>query len=80
MIQLSTRTKDFLIDPFDMFEDITWLNQITTHPDIVKVRVRFCVGLFFNRFHLKYQFADRSKIAVCLDVDQVSNIVQAVVL
>jgi len=37
LIQMSTRSKDFIIDPFDLMEDLTVLNEITADPSIVKV-------------------------------------------
>jgi len=37
LVQLSTRQKDFLIDPFDIFEQMHWLNEIFTDPSILKV-------------------------------------------
>lgn len=37
LVQLSTRRKDFLIDPFDIFEDMHMLNEVMTDPRIVKV-------------------------------------------
>jgi len=37
LVQLSTRQKDFLIDPFDIFEQMHWLNEIFTDPNILKV-------------------------------------------
>lgn len=37
LVQVSTRQKDFLIDPFDMFEQMHWLNEIFTDPSILKV-------------------------------------------
>jgi len=37
LIQISTIDKDFLIDPFDMWEEMTLLNEVTTDPNIVKV-------------------------------------------
>ena len=39
LIQISTETKDYLIDPFKIWEHITLLNEITTDPNIVKVRI-----------------------------------------
>jgi len=37
LIQISTRTKDFIVDPFDMFEQMHMLNEIFSDPIIVKV-------------------------------------------
>eukprot|EP00930_Biecheleria_cincta_P044511 TRINITY_DN30616_c0_g1_i1.p1 TRINITY_DN30616_c0_g1~~TRINITY_DN30616_c0_g1_i1.p1 ORF type:complete len:861 (-),score=160.62 TRINITY_DN30616_c0_g1_i1:61-2619(-) len=37
LIQVSTRQKDFLIDPFDMFEQMHMLNEIFSDPRILKV-------------------------------------------
>lgn len=37
LVQVSTRQKDFLIDPFNIFEDMHILNEIFTDPRIVKV-------------------------------------------
>jgi exosome complex exonuclease RRP6 len=37
LIQLSTREKDYIIDPFGLFDSITRLNRITTNPNIRKV-------------------------------------------
>jgi len=37
LVQLSTRQKDFLIDPFDIFDEMHWLNEIFTDPSILKV-------------------------------------------
>jgi len=37
LIQISTVDKDYLIDPFKIWEHITLLNEITTDPKIVKV-------------------------------------------
>lgn len=37
LVQISTRSKDFLVDPFGIFEEMHWLNEIFTDPNIVKV-------------------------------------------
>jgi len=37
LIQLSTRAKDFIIDPFEIFEELHVLNRITTNPRIIKI-------------------------------------------
>eukprot|EP00439_Symbiodinium_sp_Y106_P012117 s7589_g1.t2 len=37
LIQVSTRKKDFLIDPFDIFEQLHMLNEVFSDPRIVKV-------------------------------------------
>lgn len=37
LVQLSTRQKDFLIDPFDIFEQMHWLNEVFTDSSILKV-------------------------------------------
>eukprot|EP01035_Chromulina_nebulosa_P021676 gene21676-28048_t len=37
LIQISTRTKDYIIDPFPLFSELYLLNKVTTNPAIVKV-------------------------------------------
>ncbi|OII71228.1 exosome 3-5 exoribonuclease subunit [Cryptosporidium ubiquitum] len=37
LIQLSTRTHDYIIDPFNLFNEIQILNEITANPRILKV-------------------------------------------
>lgn len=37
LIQLSTRNKDFIVDPINIQEDLVALNEITADPSIVKV-------------------------------------------
>ncbi|CAJ1349017.1 unnamed protein product [Effrenium voratum] len=37
LIQVSTRNKDFLVDPFDIFEQMHLLNEIFSDPRILKV-------------------------------------------
>eukprot|EP00088_Acartia_fossae_P033021 TRINITY_DN3379_c0_g1_i1.p1 TRINITY_DN3379_c0_g1~~TRINITY_DN3379_c0_g1_i1.p1 ORF type:complete len:868 (-),score=234.75 TRINITY_DN3379_c0_g1_i1:296-2899(-) len=37
LIQLSTNTKDYLVDPFNIWEEMTQLNEIFADPKIVKV-------------------------------------------
>merc|ERR1719230_30215 len=37
LLQLSTRAKDFIIDPFDIFPHMHMLNEIFTDPRILKV-------------------------------------------
>lgn len=37
LIQISTTAKDYIIDPFPLWSDLTLLNQITTDPKIVKI-------------------------------------------
>ena len=37
LVQLSTRTKDYLVDPFAVFKHIHLLNKVTTNPNISKV-------------------------------------------
>lgn len=37
LVQLSTRTKDYLVDPFEVFKHLHLLNRITTNPSIIKV-------------------------------------------
>lgn len=37
LIQLSTRQKDFIVDPFDIFPQMHLLNEICSDPSIVKV-------------------------------------------
>eukprot|EP00927_Polykrikos_kofoidii_P024243 TRINITY_DN22087_c0_g1_i1.p1 TRINITY_DN22087_c0_g1~~TRINITY_DN22087_c0_g1_i1.p1 ORF type:complete len:1001 (-),score=217.32 TRINITY_DN22087_c0_g1_i1:313-3315(-) len=37
LIQVSTRRKDFIIDPFNIFEEMHMLNEIFSDPKIVKV-------------------------------------------
>eukprot|EP00405_Crypthecodinium_cohnii_P012226 CAMPEP_0206438304 /NCGR_PEP_ID=MMETSP0324_2-20121206/11554_1 /ASSEMBLY_ACC=CAM_ASM_000836 /TAXON_ID=2866 /ORGANISM="Crypthecodinium cohnii, Strain Seligo" /LENGTH=869 /DNA_ID=CAMNT_0053905745 /DNA_START=57 /DNA_END=2663 /DNA_ORIENTATION=+ len=37
LVQISTRTKDFIVDPFDIFEQMHMLNEIFADPSIVKV-------------------------------------------
>jgi ribonuclease D len=38
LIQVSTHSKDYIIDPFDIWADLTLFNEITADPKIVKVR------------------------------------------
>lgn len=40
LMQISTRTEDFLVDSIVLFEELHLLNQVTTNPNILKVR--FC--------------------------------------
>jgi hypothetical protein len=37
LIQVSTHSKDYIIDPFDIWADLTLFNEITADPKIVKV-------------------------------------------
>ena len=37
LIQISTKSKDFLVDPFPLWSDLPLLNEITADPAIVKV-------------------------------------------
>ncbi|KAK9172395.1 PMC2 like exosome 3'-5' exoribonuclease subunit [Cryptosporidium meleagridis] len=37
LIQLSTRTHDYIIDPFNLFNEIQMLNELTANPKILKV-------------------------------------------
>ena len=37
LIQMSTREKDYIIDPFPLWQDLTMLNEITANPKIVKL-------------------------------------------
>uniref|UniRef100_A0A0G4GB73 HRDC domain-containing protein n=1 Tax=Chromera velia CCMP2878 TaxID=1169474 RepID=A0A0G4GB73_9ALVE len=37
LIQISTRQKDFVIDPFPIFEELTALNDLTADPTILKI-------------------------------------------
>jgi ribonuclease D len=37
LIQVSTRKKDWVVDPFDLFPHLHMLNEVTTDPNIVKV-------------------------------------------
>ncbi|KAH8584027.1 RRPp PMC2 like exosome exoribonuclease subunit [Cryptosporidium sp. chipmunk genotype I] len=37
LIQLSTRTHDYIIDPFNLFNEIRMLNDLTANPRILKV-------------------------------------------
>ncbi len=40
LIQVSTHSKDYIIDPFDIWADLTLFNEITANPKIVKVRLK----------------------------------------
>ena len=37
LIQISTKTKDYLVDPFPLWAELPLLNEITANPRIVKV-------------------------------------------
>jgi len=37
LVQISTQTKDFIIDPFNIWPDLDLLNEVTANPNIVKV-------------------------------------------
>ncbi|CAB4056949.1 RRP6 [Lepeophtheirus salmonis] len=37
LIQISTSSKDYLIDPFPIWSEMTCLNQVFTHPKILKI-------------------------------------------
>ena len=37
LVQISSQKKDFLIDPLNIWADMTLLNEITANPKIVKV-------------------------------------------
>jgi len=37
LIQMSSRSKDYIIDPFELFDDLVELNEITCDPKIIKV-------------------------------------------
>eukprot|EP00397_Hematodinium_sp_SG-2012_P014512 GEMP01014755.1.p1 GENE.GEMP01014755.1~~GEMP01014755.1.p1 ORF type:complete len:569 (-),score=141.08 GEMP01014755.1:1237-2943(-) len=37
LIQLSSRSKDYIVDPFGLFEELHVLNEVTCNPAIVKV-------------------------------------------
>ncbi|EEA08035.1 exosome component 10, putative [Cryptosporidium muris RN66] len=37
LIQMSTRTCDYIIDPFPLFEELSRLNELTTNPRILKL-------------------------------------------
>eukprot|EP00928_Gymnodinium_smaydae_P022741 TRINITY_DN189_c0_g1_i1.p1 TRINITY_DN189_c0_g1~~TRINITY_DN189_c0_g1_i1.p1 ORF type:complete len:1015 (-),score=199.89 TRINITY_DN189_c0_g1_i1:105-3149(-) len=37
LVQISTRQKDFIVDPFDIFEEMHLLNEVFTDPRIIKV-------------------------------------------
>jgi exosome complex exonuclease RRP6 len=48
LIQVSTHSKDYIIDPFDIWADLTLLNEITADPKIVKVRVGRQIGMILR--------------------------------
>ena len=37
LIQISSKSKDYLVDPFPLWSELTLLNEITANPSIVKV-------------------------------------------
>lgn len=40
LVQISSEKKDFLIDPLNIWADMTLLNEITANPKIVKVKTQ----------------------------------------
>jgi exosome complex exonuclease RRP6 len=37
LIQISSQERDFLIDPFPLWETMIQLNEVTTNPNILKI-------------------------------------------
>ena len=40
LVQISSEKKDFLIDPLNIWAEMTLLNEITANPKIVKVKMQ----------------------------------------
>ncbi|KAH8739081.1 RRPp/PMC2 like exosome exoribonuclease subunit with an RNAseD domain and an HRDc domain [Cryptosporidium ryanae] len=53
LIQMSTRKKDYIIDPFCVFHELVMLNELTTNPRILKV----LHGSDFDIFWLQRDFS-----------------------
>ncbi|KAK6589021.1 RRPp PMC2 like exosome 3 exoribonuclease subunit with an RN domain and an HRDc domain [Cryptosporidium xiaoi] len=53
LIQMSTRDKDYIIDPFEIFHELVILNELTTNPRILKV----FHGSDFDIFWLQRDFS-----------------------